>query len=427
MSEKTQMASCGCDSNNRILDVIQTSRNAPLRSSWAIEAPDPYSEIEFGYYAHLSLAKNLPEFEYKIEQSIKELGFQQFSYFRSDGGAGASEKLVTVSQELIADYFSECFFEHDLILPYVDHNVSPIYQSTLHDYAKNAPFNIGMTEMMKVNCENPVSFIGSGELIISESEEDNALAVLISQIDYIRNLSSVDTVVEFRAEVMEIVEGLGFTDYALIFKTDLGTIDAAHSSLSEKLFMSYENEGYCRFDMVLDYINSGIGKPILLSMIRDAVENSPVKTYTLQKNSEILSLYQDFGISNAYVIPVKGASKDSHDRGVLTVMAIGMDDGEFRVKCERYGPLLKVLADAVSYIHEQRFNHTRPDGEIKPKALRLLSTMAKCDLSLAEAADQLCISLDTANKHMALAKQALGTGSQAHAVYLAIRKGLIQL
>ena len=91
---------------------------------------------------------------------------------------------------------------------------------------------------------------------------------------------------------MEIVEGLGFTDYALICKTDLGTIDAAHSSLSEKLFMSYENEGYCRFDMVLDYINSGIGKPILLSMIRDAVENSPVKTFTLQKNSEILSLYQ---------------------------------------------------------------------------------------------------------------------------------------
>ncbi|MDG1495775.1 MAG: hypothetical protein P8Q91_07900 [Porticoccaceae bacterium] len=89
MSEKPQTISCGCASNNRIVDVIQTSRNAPLRSSWSLEAPDPYSEIEFGYYAHLSSAKNLPEFEYKIEQSIKELGFQQFSYFRSDGGAGA--------------------------------------------------------------------------------------------------------------------------------------------------------------------------------------------------------------------------------------------------------------------------------------------------------------------------------------------------
>ena len=89
-------------------------------------------------------------------------------------------------------------------------------------------------------------------------------------------------------------------------------------------------------------------------------------------------------------------------------MAIGMDDAEFRVKAKRYGPLLKVLADAISFLNEQRFNHIRPENEIKPKALRLLSTMAKCDLSLAEAADDLCISLDTANKHMALAKQAAG-------------------
>ena len=86
-----------------------------------------------------------------------------------------------------------------------------------------------------------------------------------------------------------------------------------------------------------------------------------------------------------------------------------------------------MLADAISFFNEQRFNHIKPENEIKPKALRLLSTMAKFDLSLAEAADDLCISLDTANKHMALAKKALGTGSQAHAVYLAIRKGLIQL
>jgi DNA-binding CsgD family transcriptional regulator len=59
--------------------------------------------------------------------------------------------------------------------------------------------------------------------------------------------------------------------------------------------------------------------------------------------------------------------------------------------------------------------------------LRLLSTMAQHDVSLAQAAENLCISLDTANKHMALAKQAMGTSSQANAVYLAVRKGLISM
>ena len=281
--------------------------------------------------------------------------------------------------------------------------------------------------LMKIGYQKPINFLESGELVISDDEDDQALGILISQIDYIRNLSSVETVEEFHTEIMKILTGLGFSDYALICKTGLGTIDAPHSSLPDALFKSYEDEGYCRFDMVLDYIHCGIGDPILLSMVSDTIKSSPVMTYTFKKNEEILSLYSEYGVSNAYVIPVKSTKKDCQDRGVLTVMAIGMDDGEFRIKSKRFGPLLKVLADAISFLNESRFNHIRPENEIKPKALRLLSTMAKCVLSLAEAADDLCISLDTANKHMALAKQALGTGSQAHAVYLAIRKGLIQL
>ena len=85
----------------------------------------------------------------KIEESIRDLGFKEFSYFRSDGGATDSERLVTVSNDLLTDYFAESLFEHDLILPYADSNTAPLYQSTLHDYAKNAPFDIDMTRMMK--------------------------------------------------------------------------------------------------------------------------------------------------------------------------------------------------------------------------------------------------------------------------------------
>ena len=104
--------------------------------------------------------------------------------------------------------------------------------------------------------------------------------------------------------------------------------------------------------MVLDYIHCGIGDPILLSMVSDTIKSSPVMTYTFKKNEEILSLYSEYGVSNAYVIPVKSTKKDCQDRGVLTVMAIGMDDGEFRIKSKRFGPLLKVLADAISFLNE---------------------------------------------------------------------------
>ena len=68
--------------------------------------------------------------------------------------------------------------------------------------------------LLKMGYQKPVNFIESGELVISEDEDDQALGILISQIDYIRNLSSVETVEEFHAEIMQILTGLGFSDYA---------------------------------------------------------------------------------------------------------------------------------------------------------------------------------------------------------------------
>ena len=62
---------------------------------------------------------------------------------------------------------------------------------------------------------------------------------------------------------------------------------------------------------------------------------------------------------------------------------------------------------------------------VTPKPLRLLNTLAKQNITLKEAASKLCISQDTANKHIAAAKTALGANTQAAAVYLAIKAGLI--
>ena len=150
MSENNQLLSeWGDDSKTRIVNVIDASRIASNKPHRAQDFPDSYSELEFGYYADLSAANNLSEFKRKIEDSIRELGFQEFSYFRTDNVAPGSEKLVTVSSDFLAAYFNECFFEHDLIIPYANSNTAPIYQSILHDYARNAPFDINMTQMMK--------------------------------------------------------------------------------------------------------------------------------------------------------------------------------------------------------------------------------------------------------------------------------------
>lgn len=283
----------------------------------------------------------------------------------------------------------------------------PIFQKDFHYSAEN--------------------YVQPNELAFSDNSEEQSLGVMLTQVDYIRRLSSANTVESFNKQILSMLSALGFTDYALVCKSELNSIESPHNSLSDELFNEYEEGKYCRFDMVLDYIHAGETDPILLSMIGHIIETAPMMTYSFEKNLQILALYRKFNINDAYVIPVQSRRGSGYDRAVFSVIAAGTDSEQFLMLVERYAPLLRVLADAVSLISETKFLPAKPDELIKAKPLRLLSTMAQQDVSLAQAAENLCISLDTANKHMALAKQAMGTSSQANAVYLAVRKGLISV
>ncbi len=66
-----------------------------------------------------------------------------------------------------------------------------------------------------------------------------------------------------------------------------------------------------------------------------------------------------------------------------------------------------------------------PEVNVTPKPLKLLKILAREGLSLKESASKLCISVDTANKHVATFKQSLGATTLANAVYLATERGII--
>jgi len=137
------------DSDSRILSLLEASKNISHFSTTLINDVPPSSEVEFGYYAELSEARDVNEFEEKIDKLIKALGFDEFSYFRAAGVNGDPQKLVTISQDMLRNYYNEEFYKHDLIINYINVNVSPIYQSALHDYVDKAPFEIEMTRMMR--------------------------------------------------------------------------------------------------------------------------------------------------------------------------------------------------------------------------------------------------------------------------------------
>lgn len=102
-------------------------------------------------------------------------------------------------------------------------------------------------------------------------------------------------------------------------------------------------------------------------------------------------------------------------------------------KVEKNKPMLHLLAEAVIELGANKF----PDFfvvtvdeveeiDIRPKPLRLLTVLATEDLTLNEAADKLCMSIHTANQHIAAARQAFGVRTTFGAIHKARISGFIK-
>lgn len=280
------------------------------------------------------------------------------------------------------------------------------------------------------NAPNPEKINGqapSASENIMPFNDDATLDTLINQIEFVRVLSGTKSINDFNQRILTVLEPLGFSDFALVRRKNNGRIEVPLCSMPKALMEMYEAEKYCRHDMVLDYLDAGNLDPIYLSMVKRTIDNVSLMTRTFKRNQEILSLYEQFELYDAYLIPVRFDRGEENERGIFWAIARGVGFDDFSPLVERCKPVLRLLADTVNFIGFTRYYSGGDQPGMGTRPLRLLSTMAKNDLSLSQAADVLCISIDTANKHMAMAKKALGTSSQANAVYLALKQGLIDL
>ena len=95
-----------------------------------------------------------------------------------------------------------------------------------------------------------------------------------------------------------------------------------------------------------------------------------------------------------------------------------------RQKLESLGQQIHALAGQ-HFPVELGLQTTAP--RLNGRPLRLLQVLAGSDITLAEAAERLHISVSTANQHIATAKRALGSRTTTHAIIAAARQGLIVL
>jgi hypothetical protein len=144
--------------NSHVTDLIHASRAIdPNLKAAFVDKTEHFAEYEFGYYAELSSAQSVFEFKSKILDLVEGLGFSDFAFMRLHCGDIDSRLLLTTPCDMLASYFGGDLMKYDMMLPYAEQKLDPIYCSEVFAYANDSPFQNEATRAMKAIFENTAS------------------------------------------------------------------------------------------------------------------------------------------------------------------------------------------------------------------------------------------------------------------------------
>ncbi len=256
---------------------------------------------------------------------------------------------------------------------------------------------------------------------------DRFLVGDVSEVQFYRKLAAAKNLSEFIQCIYAVVTQLGFSDFQFCRIGPVCGLVGNVLDTREDFLNIYRNE-YCRHDMALQHCRAGT-TPVFFSSIQRFIESAPIVTEQFQRNMEWINLNKSLGYYDFYSIPT--SSQCGGDKTMFTVSAKQLSESAFRERVVKSKNILILFAEAIDYIGSARFpeffleKSCDEDVLLAAKPLLLLNTIVKENLTLKAAAERLCISVDTANKHIFVAKRALGAKTQASAVYFAIKEGLI--
>jgi len=240
-----------------------------------------------------------------------------------------------------------------------------------------------------------------------------------------RYLSHSRSPEELGNRIEKILRALGFSDFIYLRMGRQSDVYATLTSLDATLLDIYFQNGLHRHDVMLRYCLENTS-PTLLSSIQEYLFSAPFTTESIEKNRAIRALIERFEYADFYGIPVPHATTDN---ALFAVGAKQVDKIEVQRLVNAARGALSLLGRAIDHIGANRFPRyflrSKDRSPLNPRPLLLLTLIATENMTIAEAAHKMGISLHTANKQMAAAKQALGATTQASAVYLAMKEGLI--
>ncbi len=250
------------------------------------------------------------------------------------------------------------------------------------------------------------------------------------QVQFYWQLFGAEDIREFKQRLLEVIEKLGFSDFCYgLTAARCGQSGNVLSSW-EQLPQAYKNQDQECEDMIYQHCEHS-QKPFFLSEVEGFINGATFESEQFSRTRNIIECYHSNGYCDVYFIPFRTKVGTGICNALLSVMTKDCTQHEFRQIVDKSKTVLHLLAEAVDFIgatkHGNYFDKIDKSEKnvIAQKPLRLLEVMVKGNMALKDAADKLCISLDTANKHIASAKKSLGAKTQAAAIYNALKLGLI--
>jgi hypothetical protein len=250
----------------------------------------------------------------------------------------------------------------------------------------------------------------------------------LQELHLLCDLMTAQDVADLAGKILQHVNQLGFSDFSYMRMDGKNLIQDKLRTTSVSLSENYYKEKFWLDDMMMQYAAANV-TPIFQTDINQYLDRSPFKTESIQRNLDLRKMVHGEGYVEYYNIPVTAIDGSGNILFSLTSRHVTKE--KIQANARKNGLLCQLLATAIDSVMTTKSPHFYVNHEgsvavkICPKPLLLLTQMARTGLNVKRASHALNMSEDTVNKHIRAAKDALGAKTTAHAVYLAIQRGLI--
>lgn len=268
----------------------------------------------------------------------------------------------------------------------------------------------------------------TGSFLQADLPGDISYQKSLEELGWYKFFAESSDVLAFARRIRNSVERMGFSDFSYHRVECKSSTDDCMYTTPKRLAEYYDGEGAWQYDPVLLHCATE-DKPIFRSTVNRYIERAPFSNEAFTRILKLRDYTAGLGFFDYYHRSLR--TTNGNGNAVLSVTARNVRVGEFHSRIAKREEELNLLTRVIDYVGSlkfpQYFMDTSESREvvISPRPLVLLHVLARSDVTVSQAADQLGISVSSVNKHIAALKQAFGAKTLWGALYKATKAGLI--